>query len=238
MWVSGYDVNCQYRINFNDRIRYIKEAFGFLKCMPNLDTVFSFTLAAVGKFHLPAHQLKCRYKFAYNFLRGVGLTDGEACERIWAVLNTFATRAKEMTWGHRHDFLNDVWNDLNVRRVHSTRMYEPPPHYRMLTLPAIAKDLADRLLNAVTRSQEVNTHMSTLEENFTKEEIAEMKRIEKQWQEDVTDLSKHHDLVNIYEVSVDRGRSTLRLSRRLLTLCHRAKHNGASEGCQGQARYR
>ena len=129
MWVSGYDVNCQYRINFADRIQYIKDRFEGLKCVPKSENVFPPTLIAIGKFHLPAHKPSCRYKFSFNFLRGAGVTDGEASERIWAVLNSYATRAKEMTWGHRHDTLNDVWNDFNVRRVHSMGEFTVFPRF-------------------------------------------------------------------------------------------------------------
>ena len=119
LWVSGYDVNCQYRIHFSTRIETMLQRFGTLSCLPSYGTVLPPTLVAIGKFHLPAHKTSCRFKFAYNFLQGVGLTDGEAAERIWAVSNAWAIRAREMTWGHRHDLLNDVWNDMNVRRVHS-----------------------------------------------------------------------------------------------------------------------
>ena len=122
MWVSGYDINCQYRINWKTRLANIKHKFSSLTCMAkNLD-VHPATLIAIGKFHLPAHKESCRFKFSYNFLPGVGLTDGEASERQWAWLNGISTRAKEMTWGHRHDTLNNFWNDMNVRRQHSMGM--------------------------------------------------------------------------------------------------------------------
>ena len=47
------------------------------------------------------------------------MTDGEAAERIWAILNHLASRTKEMSPGHRHDVMNDFYSDMNVRRLHS-----------------------------------------------------------------------------------------------------------------------
>ena len=122
MWVSGYDVNCQYRKNFVTRMTFVRSVFGGMSFVPRAEVMFPPTLVAIGKFHLPAHKASCRFKFSYNFLPGVGMTDGEASERIWAVLNSWSTRTKEMTWGHRHDVLNDVLNDMNVHRVHAMRM--------------------------------------------------------------------------------------------------------------------
>ena len=116
---SGYDINCQYRKKFRERILKLQRDF------PHLSSIqisqFPWTVAAIGKFHAPAHTLTCRCKFSYNYLPGVGMTDGEAAERIWAVLNNLAARTKEMSSGHRHDVINDFHSDLNIRRVHGLR---------------------------------------------------------------------------------------------------------------------
>lgn len=58
------------------------------------------------------------FKFSFNWLPGVAMTDGEAPERIWAILNGLASRTQEMSSGHRHDIINDFYGDWNVRRVH------------------------------------------------------------------------------------------------------------------------
>ncbi len=119
MHVAGYDINCQYRINFATRMQSFREQFSFL---PSIRlTHFPPTLIAIGKFHLAAHIPRCRYKFSYYWLPGVGMTDGEALERIWGVTNGLATRTKEMTPGHRHDCHNDHYNDMNLRKVNNMR---------------------------------------------------------------------------------------------------------------------
>lgn len=116
MFISAYDINCQYRINFGARME------AFRKMTMDFTTIdwkhFPWTLAGVGKFHLPAHSPLCRFKWSFNYLPGVGMTDGEAPERIWSILNLLAMRTREMSPGHRHDTLSFFFSDLNVRRVH------------------------------------------------------------------------------------------------------------------------
>lgn len=113
--VSGYDINCQYRIKFRERMRTLATQSQELGSISGL--AFPKTIAAVGKFHLPAHKPSCRYKFSFHWLPGVGMTDGEAPERIWAVLNDIGGSAREMTSGHRHDVINDHHSDMNWRRT-------------------------------------------------------------------------------------------------------------------------
>ena len=120
---SGYDINCQYRIHFKSRIRELQEQFPTLSVFQIM--FFPYTLPGIGKFHAPAHTSSCRTAYSYNFLPGVGMTDGEALERIWSVFNSLALRTKEMSSGHRHDVINDFHSDMNIRRLHAMRMYYP-----------------------------------------------------------------------------------------------------------------
>lgn len=118
MHVSGYDINCQYRIHFDARVKWMREQLKKVHMDSIQATFFPWTLAAVGKFHLPAHKAACRYRFSFHWLPGVGMTDGEAPERVWATLNALGARTREMTAGHRHDVINDHHSDMNVRRLH------------------------------------------------------------------------------------------------------------------------
>ena len=117
MFVSAYDINCQFQINFSERMD------AFRKMTANFTTVKHFLdvnkiLAGVGKFHLPAHSPRCRFKWSFNYLPGVGMTDGESQERMWSSLNHLAIRTREMSPGFRHDVLNVYFSDLNTRRMH------------------------------------------------------------------------------------------------------------------------
>ncbi|SJL15638.1 uncharacterized protein ARMOST_19142 [Armillaria ostoyae] len=74
-------------------------------------------LYLVPKFHLPAHILKCRDNFLFNFSAKVGRTDGEAPERGWAATNALAASTKEMGPGARRDTLDDHFGDYNWRKI-------------------------------------------------------------------------------------------------------------------------
>ncbi|KAG1726114.1 hypothetical protein EDB19DRAFT_1897694 [Suillus lakei] len=71
----------------------------------------------VPKFHLPAHVAKCQTSFSFNFIKGVGHTDGEAPERGWADINPIATSTREMGPGSRRDTLDDHFNDWNWKKI-------------------------------------------------------------------------------------------------------------------------
>ncbi|EMD36363.1 hypothetical protein CERSUDRAFT_52053 [Gelatoporia subvermispora B] len=114
--IAGYDINCQYRKNFEKRMEWFRAHQDRLRSIRHAR--FPMTLSVIGKFHLPAHTASCRYKFSYYWMPGAAMTDGEAPERIWAVLNSLACRTREMAVGHRHDIINDHHSDMNVRRTH------------------------------------------------------------------------------------------------------------------------
>ncbi|KAG0692187.1 hypothetical protein DFH29DRAFT_985899 [Suillus ampliporus] len=71
----------------------------------------------VPKFHLPAHVAKCQSNFSFNFIKGVGRTDGEAPERGWADINPITTSTCEMGPGLRRDTLDDHFNDWNWKKI-------------------------------------------------------------------------------------------------------------------------
>ncbi|KAG1723397.1 hypothetical protein EDB19DRAFT_1898082 [Suillus lakei] len=71
----------------------------------------------VPKFHLPAHVAKCQTSFSFNFIKGVGRTDGEAPECGWADINPIATSTREMGPGSRRDTLDDHFNDWNWKKI-------------------------------------------------------------------------------------------------------------------------
>jgi hypothetical protein len=48
-----------------------------------------------------------------NYLLGVGRSDGEGVERLWAWLNGFAYQSKEMGLGNRADSLEDKLDSHN-----------------------------------------------------------------------------------------------------------------------------
>lgn len=122
MHVSAYDINCQYRLKFVERLKAMARTHADLKLMSTIKRDYAkgmpWTLAGVGKFHLAGHKASCRFKWSFNFLPGSAMTDGEAAERVWAVLNFLGLRTREMNPGHRHDVINQFYSYMNVNRIH------------------------------------------------------------------------------------------------------------------------
>ena len=119
--VSGYDINCQYRINFYDRMQTLEARLSEFLSIRKYFCPDILWIAGVGKFHGPAHELSCRYQYSFNYLPGVGMTDGEAVERIWSSLKGISLRTREMASGHRHDTINDFHDYKNVDRTNRLR---------------------------------------------------------------------------------------------------------------------
>lgn len=112
----SYDVACQWRINFAQRL-------------PGLPPRIRFPLPTdairygVPKFHLPPHERKCQSPHSLNYKPGVGETDGESIERNWASLNGAAGSTKEMGPGSRHDTLDDHCGHANWRKLVNLGLY-------------------------------------------------------------------------------------------------------------------
>ncbi|KAK0478018.1 hypothetical protein EDD18DRAFT_1087465, partial [Armillaria luteobubalina] len=108
--VISYDIACQWHKNFFVRM-------GKYPAQLRLHQTEGNILYLVPKFHLPAHILKCRNDFSFNFSAKVGRTDGEAPERGWAATNALANSTKEMGPGSRRDTLDDHFGDYNWRKI-------------------------------------------------------------------------------------------------------------------------
>ncbi|KAG1871548.1 hypothetical protein F4604DRAFT_1881169 [Suillus subluteus] len=106
----SYDIACQW----NKNLWSCMSAFPHEYCIDNDNKLVTFL---VPKFHLPAHIASCQTRFSFNFIKGVGQTDGEALERGWADINPIATSTREMGPGSRRDTIDDHFNDWNWKKV-------------------------------------------------------------------------------------------------------------------------
>ncbi|KAI0713022.1 hypothetical protein C8T65DRAFT_695089 [Cerioporus squamosus] len=182
------------RGKFRGRIKDIQTNF------PNLLSIrldyLPFTLPGIGKFHAPAHTVSCRCKYSYNYLPGVGMTDGEAAERIWAILNHLAARTKEMSPGHRHDVINHFYNDMNVRRLHG-----------ISNIGFAAALLLKRWLRARDFAAETHQYLMTLEQSIPPTILAEWHAQEAEWKERVLHIEEEINLESPYELKQDKALS-------------------------------
>src|ERR1700710_2685818 len=106
----SYDIACQWHKKLWARMDSLPSAMHLNH--PNMAITFF-----VPKFHLPAHIMECQTRFSWNFIPGVGRTDGEAPERGWANINPVASSTKEMGPGARRDTLDDHFADWNWKKV-------------------------------------------------------------------------------------------------------------------------
>ena len=102
----SYDIACQWFVHLFDRMDAHWPA--------NLKIPASTKLIPViPKLHEPMHGRKKHEQFSLNFIPGVGNSDMEAPERIWAGHNGLGNLTKTQGPGGRHDVLDDhfgFWN--------------------------------------------------------------------------------------------------------------------------------
>ena len=71
--------------------------------------------AADPAFHEPGHSQAGHQEYSFKLTFGMGLTDGEGCERIWAANNALGNATKTQGPGSRQDVIDDhlgFWNWL------------------------------------------------------------------------------------------------------------------------------
>ena len=104
-----YDVNCQYLVNFDDRLDDVSK---YLSLEPGTKL-----LGAIGKFHLADHVDNCFSKWTLNYLKGAGHIDGEIMETLWSGMNKVSGAARSMSKAHRQETLDDYMRDANWKKT-------------------------------------------------------------------------------------------------------------------------
>ncbi|KAJ7102966.1 hypothetical protein C8R43DRAFT_1141089 [Mycena crocata] len=102
----SYDIACQWKINFAARMQKLPE-----KLRRNFDDVL--VQSGLPVWHALAHESGCMNENTLSLLPGVGKSDGEGIERLWAALDGCAFQTKEMGLGNRVDTLEDRLDSHN-----------------------------------------------------------------------------------------------------------------------------
>lgn len=110
MLIASYDIACQWIKNLWTRVQGLPEHL-----QPNISP--SNFHAKIPKFHFDAHGKKSHAQYSFAFTRGVGRTDGEGIERLWAILKGGAAQTIEMGPGARRNTLDDFCGFSNWRKV-------------------------------------------------------------------------------------------------------------------------
>jgi hypothetical protein len=102
----SYDISCQWKLNLPDRLSHLP---------PHMQQDLNAKVVQFGLpvWHAESHTPNCRDNNHLRYRRGVGKTDGEGIERLWAVLNPAALATKEMGLGNRADVLDDRIDNHN-----------------------------------------------------------------------------------------------------------------------------
>jgi hypothetical protein len=105
----SYDIACQWQKNLARRIR---------KLPADMQLDFESFLFQCGLpvWHASSHETECTNRYSLSFIPGVGKTDREGIERLWAELNAFAFHTKNMGIGHCADTLDDKINYHNFMK--------------------------------------------------------------------------------------------------------------------------
>ncbi|KAJ7834683.1 hypothetical protein B0H13DRAFT_2369770 [Mycena leptocephala] len=105
----SYDIACQWRKHLLERIEKLPEDM-------RLDFESFLFQCGLPIWHASSHEAECTNRNSLSFLPGVGKTDGEGIERLWADLNAFAYHTKTMGLGHRADTIEDKVNYHNFTK--------------------------------------------------------------------------------------------------------------------------
>ena len=188
----SYDIACQWNRNLWERMKTVPPTLH----QPYKDKKWMFF---VPKFHLPAHIAECQWKYSFNFIKGVGRTDGEAPERGWANLNTVASSMKEMGPGHRRDTLDDMIGDSNWKKFIGFGK-------QLLLMSCLARcqthriykgeSLLQKLLEAVSECNEHQEDLREFEKSLSDQYGSQLS----QWKRDVEEWENNMSKPNPFEV--------------------------------------
>ncbi|KAK7461402.1 hypothetical protein VKT23_008580 [Stygiomarasmius scandens] len=102
-----YDIMCQYKVKFHERL-----SKGGLTEPTELELSYF-----IGKFHLGGHKEDCWAMYTLDLLLGGGRQDGEILETLWSGLNKSKSTVRSMAGGFRQEFLDDLIQDSNWRKL-------------------------------------------------------------------------------------------------------------------------
>ncbi|KAG6849081.1 hypothetical protein H0H93_011467 [Arthromyces matolae] len=152
----SYDVACQWIVNLLKRMKGWPEGYS----IPSQTEI----RPAIPKMHETAHEKDNHQRFSLHYLSGVGLTDGESVERMWAGHNALGNATKTMGPGTRHDVLDDHFGFWNWLKYIGT-----------------GKTLCKKYKDAVKlRNIQVEAH-DGFTATLSKEQVDEWERMCKEW---------------------------------------------------------
>lgn len=103
-----YDIACQYRLHFDERVDALPDALKNLNLPP--------ITWGLPVWHGNVHAVQCEGSKSVKYKPGFGKTDGEGPERLWALTNPMSYITKEEQPGARQDDHEDKLNNISWRK--------------------------------------------------------------------------------------------------------------------------
>ncbi|CAK5265239.1 unnamed protein product [Mycena citricolor] len=101
MWLTlSYDIGCQWKLNLKTRMEKLPESL-------HLPLDKMKIQCGLPVWHAASHNADCQSTNSLSFKPGVGKTDGEGIERVWAALNPTGYATKTAGLGMRADVLEE-----------------------------------------------------------------------------------------------------------------------------------
>ncbi|KAF9023545.1 hypothetical protein BDZ89DRAFT_955582, partial [Hymenopellis radicata] len=142
-----YDIACQYRKHFKERIKALPDVLKNLD-LPEIQW-------GLPIWHGGAHEISCETAESLKYKKGVGKTDGEGIERVWSVLNPMSYMTREEQPGARHDDIEDKVDKHNFgKNIHLGRTLLKRLHIALQEKEVQVKgfDVVDEALDDDVRS--------------------------------------------------------------------------------------
>jgi hypothetical protein len=104
LYVGSYDNWCIWSVNSKRR---------FATNYPEDQYMVEGMTGIIPVVHIRNHKEDCWYRYGGAYKHGAARFTGETAELVWPFLNSFAGQTRQMSPGHRQDFINIKVNDWN-----------------------------------------------------------------------------------------------------------------------------
>ncbi|KAF7321838.1 CxC2 domain-containing protein [Mycena kentingensis (nom. inval.)] len=177
--IVSYDVVCQWRKRLHQRVEQLEDSSEIKTILSQYDLQFGLPV-----WHAKVHEEKCRTALSLTFVVGVGRTDGEGIERLWAVINPILYATKEMGAGHRLDTVEGKLDHINEEK--NATLGALLRFCRAYNNDTLGDSLQRKELLAVSESAKAKTEFEVLDGSIALEQREDWARRVDVWNADAT----------------------------------------------------
>ncbi len=181
----SYDIGCQYKINLEERRKIVLLPLRRTPTSPDVAVILPI-------WHGDVHKPECKTVNSLLCHDGGGKSDGEAPERLWAILNQIAWQTKEMQPEVRHDAIEDKVDRHNHQKNVGLGILSLPLYHTLLSGSIFAgSTLQSRLTIAVEERNIQIKEFQDIDSTLQKSLRADWLKMVEEWQADHSKLSPY-----------------------------------------------